>query len=262
MITGKTVGQLTELYTMTPDTLIPVEFSGSTYYASHSILTSSSSFSSRISGLETASGSISSRLFRLESVTSSVSGNTLISTNASGNEGGEIQLAKSPNSTLTGSNVIIDQYADRIRIFESGGSSRGAYIDLTQASAGVGTLLNNRVGGLVNAGVDVTLGNLKARIPTAGNRSLQVSTVSGTYSVYGSDTYSQGGTIAGSTIQDNSPRSISTTPVYLNAGYHFVTGGATDTWVIMDTSNTIAWRITMIIGASFNNNMISIERLV
>jgi hypothetical protein len=30
----------------------------------------------------------------------------------------------------------------------------------------------------------------------------------------------------------------------------------------VDTSSGIAWRITMIIGPSFTNNMISIERLV
>ena len=207
-----------------------------------------------LTGALTATGSITS--------VGNVSGNTLISTNAVASEGGEIQLAKCPNSTLSGSSVIIDQYADRIRFFENSGSFRGAHIDISTAPAGVSFLINNRASGIVNAGVDVTLGNLKARIPTSGNRSLQVSTVSGTYSVYGSDTYSQSGTIAGSTIQDNSPRSISTTPAYLNAGYHFAAAGATDTWVIMDTSNTIAWRITMILGASFNNNMISIERLV
>jgi len=130
MITGKTIGELTQLNTMISDTLIPVELSGSTYYVNHSTLTSSGSFSTRLSGLE--------------SVTSSVSGNTLISTNASGDEGGEIQLAKSPNSTLTGSNVIIDQYVDRIRIFESGGSSRGAYLNVVSQSAGVGSEILTR----------------------------------------------------------------------------------------------------------------------
>jgi hypothetical protein len=29
----------------------------------------------------------------------------------------------------------------------------------------------------------------------------------------------------------------------------------------MDTSNSIAWRITMILGAGVNNNIITIERL-
>ena len=190
-----------------------------------------------------------------------VTGQTLISTNASGNEGGEIQLAKSPNSILSGSSVIIDQYADRVRIFESGGSSRGAYIDLTLAASNVGTLLNNRSSGFVNAGVDVTLGNLKVRMSTSGNRSLQVSTVSGTYSVYGSGVYSYNG-VAGSTIDAASPRAISTTPTYIAPGYTFATAGATDTWMLMDTSNAIAWRITLIVGGGYLNNMISIERLV
>ena len=68
-----------------------------------------------------------------------VTGQNLISSNASGNEGGEIQLAKSPNSTLSGSNIIIDQYVDRVRIFESGGSSRGAYLNVVSQSSGVGS---------------------------------------------------------------------------------------------------------------------------
>jgi hypothetical protein len=29
----------------------------------------------------------------------------------------------------------------------------------------------------------------------------------------------------------------------------------------MDTSKSIAWRITLIVGSGYNNNMISIERL-
>jgi hypothetical protein len=206
-----------------------------------------------LTGALTATGSITS--------VGNVSGNTFYSTNSVGDEGGEIDLAKCPNSTLTGSNVVIDQYVDRIRFFESGGSSRGVYIDLTQAAAGVGTLLNNRVSGLVNAGVDVTLGNLKVRMSTSGNRSLQVSTVSGTYSVYGSSVYSTGGP-GGTSITDNAPFTITTTPTYINAAYNFTLGGYTDTWLLMSTSSNIAWRITLIVGSGYSNNMISIERLV
>jgi hypothetical protein len=195
------------------------------------------------------------------SASGNVTGQTLISTSASGNEGGEINLAKSPNSNLSGSNVIIDQYVDRIRFFESGGSSRGAYIDLSIAATGVGSLLNNRASGIVNAGVDVTLGNLKARMSTSGNRSLQVSTVSGTYSVYGSSVYSTGGP-GGTSITDNAPFTITTTPTYINAAYNFTLGGYTDTWLLMSTDSNIAWRITLIVGSGYSNNMISIERLV
>jgi len=116
----------------------------------------------------------------------------------------------------------------------------------------------SKASGLVIRGVDVTLGNLKARIAASGNASLQLSTVSGTYSVYGSSVYSYNG-VAGSTI--GSAISITTTPTYIAPGYNFNPAGATDTWLLMDTSAGIAWRISMIIGASYYSNLITIERL-
>jgi hypothetical protein len=133
------------------------------------------------------------------------------------------------------------------------------YIDLSKAPDGVGGEITWKASGIVNSGVDVTLGNLKVRLAGSGNRSLQVSTVSGTYSVIGSSVYSQGG-VAGSTI--SSLQTITTTPSYINAVYNFGTAGATDSWTLMDTSNTIAWRISMIVGFSYNSNLITIERLL
>ena len=63
-------------------------------------------------------------------------------TNSSGDEGGEILLAKAvTNTTLSGTGVTIDVYQNKLRFFEQGGSARGAYIDLTTTGAGVGTNL-------------------------------------------------------------------------------------------------------------------------
>lgn len=71
-----------------------------------------------------------------------LSGTYLKSSNSSGDEGGEILLAKpATNSTLGGTGVTIDVYQNKLRIFEQGGSARGAYIDLTAAATGVGTNL-------------------------------------------------------------------------------------------------------------------------
>jgi hypothetical protein len=56
-----------------------------------------------------------------------------------GDEGGEIFLNKPATNTSINTGVTIDIYQDRLRIFESGGSVRGAYIDLTTQSAGVAT---------------------------------------------------------------------------------------------------------------------------
>jgi len=190
--------------------------------------------------------------------TGDISGTTLISSYSAGNEGGEIHLAQAATSTLGGDNIIIDSYANRLRIFESGGSSRGAYIDLSQSSASVGTLLNNRIGGYVNAGTYVTMDNLKATVSTSGNRSLQIATVSGSFSSYIVGTYTLfNGGVAGT----GATLSVTTTPA-LALNWNFVSAGDSVNYIISDITNNLCYRVTMIIGGSYNNNMISIERLV
>lgn len=63
----------------------------------------------------------------------------------SGSEGGEIQfLPASTGNTLSG-NITMDIYQNKLRIFEAGGSTRGVYIDLSAATAGVGTNLSDEV---------------------------------------------------------------------------------------------------------------------
>jgi hypothetical protein len=179
---------------------------------------------------------------------------------SSGDEGGEMHFALAQtNNSLTGS-VNIDVWRNRLRLWEGGGNARGVYVDLSKAPNGVGGELLWKASGFVDAGVDVTLGNLKARIPTTGNKSLQLSTVSGTYSVYGSSVYSYNG-VGAVTLNNGTPLNVTTTPQYLASGYDFLVAGSTDVWNIMDTSAGIAWRITMIIGAGYFNNFISIERL-
>jgi hypothetical protein len=75
------------------------------------------------------------------SATGIVSGLELTSTQSSGDEGGQLNLAKAATNTTLAGNVIVDIYQNRFRIFENGGTNRGAYIDLTAAAASVGTNL-------------------------------------------------------------------------------------------------------------------------
>jgi hypothetical protein len=57
-----------------------------------------------------------------------------------GGEGGEMMLVKPiTNTNISGTGVIIDSYQDRIRIFEQGGSTRGAFLDITKQSNSVGS---------------------------------------------------------------------------------------------------------------------------
>ena len=73
-----------------------------------------------------------------------VRGLTIKSTQSSGDEGGQLDLTTpQTNTTLCGGTVSVDIYQNRFRIFESGGSNRGVYIDLTQTSNGVGSDLLN-----------------------------------------------------------------------------------------------------------------------
>ena len=89
-------------------------------------------------------------------------GTNLVSANSSGDEGGEILLAKpQTNTTLSGTGVTIDVYQNKLRIFEQGGTARGAYIDLTAAGAGVATNLLS--GGATSASWGSITGTLSSQ---------------------------------------------------------------------------------------------------
>jgi|DEB19_MinimDraft_2_1074335.scaffolds.fasta_scaffold09753_1 hypothetical protein len=115
----------------------------------------------------------------------------------------------------------------------------------------------------VGRGVDVTLDNLKVRFSATGNAGLQVSTVSGTYSVYGSTRYvAANGYAYGLSIDGASPLTINTTPTYLWSTLNFIGAGHIDEWMIMDTSAKKAWRISIIFGGGYLNNLITIEQIL
>lgn len=112
-----------------------------------------------------------------------VSGSELTSTNASGDEGGQINLTKPPNGTLDGG-ITIDAYQNKIRIFEQGGSARGVYINLPDAAGGVGTnLLATGGSGSVNVSAQYAWTNthsFSANVAFTGNN---ITVVSNTGSV-------------------------------------------------------------------------------
>ena len=176
-----------------------------------------------------------------------------------GNEGGELNLGIPVTNTTLQNRVAIDVFQDRVRIFEGSANAKGVYIDLAQSSAGVGTLLNNRVSGLVNAGTFVTMDNIKATVTTSANRGLSLATVSGSF------TYDIGGTYA-TAIPTSSGSAgtgtLTTTPTTSIFNWGFTNQGDMSTYILTDTTNSRAYRITLQIGNAFNNNMISIERLI
>jgi hypothetical protein len=102
--------------------------------------------------------------------TGTITGLDLVSTASSGNEGGEIRLATAATgSTLTAGTVTIDVFQNKLRIFETGGTNRGAYIDLSAATTGVGSnLLSGGGAGTVTSITAGTTGLTGGTITSSG----------------------------------------------------------------------------------------------
>jgi hypothetical protein len=177
-----------------------------------------------------------------------------------GDEGGEINLGIPTTNTTLQNRVAIDVFQNRLRFFEGSVDAKGAYLDLSQAAAGVGTLLNNRISGFVNAGSFVTMDNIKATVTTGGNRGLSLATVSGSFTYNIAATYALGNSSTGGAVLVGQTLTTSaTTSIF---GWNFGNTGEMQTYIITNTSSLLTYRITVMIGASYNNNMISIERLI
>lgn len=191
--------------------------------------------------------------------TNDIRGRYLISTNAVLDEGGEINLAKPPNSTLSGGTTI-DAYINQVRIFEQGGNARGVYIDLSKAPTGVGAELMWKQSNYVNAGTFVTLDNVKATLTTAaqGNRGLSLATVSGSFTANLSGTYS---TTTSNVAGAAAVAVITTTASNSLFSWNFTGQADTSTYIVSDITNNRVYRIILMIGGTYLNNFISIERL-
>jgi hypothetical protein len=112
--------------------------------------TFSSSVNTTTASLNTFSASVNGKTGSFATTGSNVfSGNQIVTGSfdvtsflnigtGNGDEGGEMMLVKPiTNTNISGSGVIIDAYTDRIRIFEQGGATRGAFLDITKQSNAV-----------------------------------------------------------------------------------------------------------------------------
>ncbi len=160
------------------------------------------------------------------------------------------------NTYNTTGNVGIGTNAPTTTLDVTGNVNVTGKINLTDPTGNVVT----KAAAFVARGEDVILGNLKVRLPATGNISMQVSTVSGTFSIYGSTLLVAGGA-AGFSISGASPLVVTTTPAYLRSGANFTDSGWSDMWILRDTSNSAVWRLTHLPGVN-NSNFISIEQLL
>jgi hypothetical protein len=114
-------------------------------------------------------------------------------------------------------------------------------------------------------GTVVTLGNLKARYPTSGNASLQLATVTGSVTLYGTAVYA-------TTADGGTPTTVSlgstgglfnTTFAYFYSSQNDIYGSCVTTWMLFDATNGNIYRIISVSGPGpATNNAISIEQLL
>ena len=177
-----------------------------------------------------------------------------------GDEGGEFQFAIPATNTTLQNRVKVDVSKDRLRFFEGSNNAKGVNIDLSKAPNGAAGELIWKVSGIINTGSFVQLDNLKAG-PTrngagGGYAGLSIGAVSTTFVANVSATYSN------STIGGTTATTVTYTTTVSNSAFGWgFTEGHASTYILNDTTNSRVYRITLQIGASYNNNFISIERL-
>lgn len=115
-----------------------------------------------------------------------------------------------------------------------------------------------KVGEFVNAGTFVTLDNVKVTVTTSGNRSLSLGAVSTSFVGNISGYYGAIGGGNGNAAKDFTFTTTASTAIF---GWHFPDHSTSATYILHDATTSRMYRITMMIGASYLNNFISIERL-
>jgi hypothetical protein len=115
-----------------------------------------------------------------------------------------------------------------------------------------------KVSGFANAGTFIQMENLKVTISTS-TRSLVIAAVNSNFiaNVSGWFGYTGGG---GGASSNNV--SVTTTNTSAHYTWGFATEGDGAQYNILDKTSNKMYRVIMMIGSNFNNNFISIERLL
>ncbi len=123
------------------------------------------------------------------------------------------------------------------------------------------------IGTYANAGDVVELDNIRIRIPSTGNKSIQIATVTGTIYVSGGSITNAVSALPGTTGATTTFTSFirktdafSTSYTYwesINIPYH----GSSQVIYMMDETNSRAYKITCNIGNAYFNNYLEIEQL-
>ena len=204
----------------------------------------------------------------IQGITGGVDGKLYILTNS----GTPLTLSNQNGSALAGNRIITGTSTDLT--ISADGTATLIY-DGTALKWRVVSVMNTPVtpqaqkaSGNVAAGVAVQLDNIQARLSTSDPRSMEVAAVSSTFSMSGTSQNLFPATSPGATGSTITMTGFSRINVNLTTSWQkwqssadFDFHGSTQTLVFTDQTTYTSYRITLIVGNGFDNNMISIERL-
>jgi hypothetical protein len=141
------------------------------------------------------------------------------------------------------------------------GVTNGIWVDYSGPSYSVIDGINC-VRQIINAGQGLSMDLLTVQMPTGGNRSLQLKVATGTIVANwsGSAVYYGGGATQASSDSSRA-QTFTTSYTYISSLWNFLSPGDSADYMFNDTTNNKFYRITLQVGAGFNNNLSVIERL-
>jgi hypothetical protein len=107
-----------------------------------------------------------------------------------------------------------------------------------------------------NAGVTVECGTIQVRMSTAGNRSMQIRSTTGSITCSGWSTWDGGGSTTAMATQ------LTETWGYVSSGPSFGTAGNWQEIFFIDATNNRTYEVRMIVGASYVGNGFLVKELI
>jgi hypothetical protein len=118
---------------------------------------------------------------------------------------------------------------------------------------------SDKIAKFVDAGVPVVFGDIQVQMATGGSRSLQIKTTGAGFTAM----ISAYATYSGSfTYFSDATQAINSSFAHIGTTWSFGVNGDVAVYFVRDTTNSRFYRITLMVGASYINNMISIEKLI
>lgn len=151
--------------------------------------------------------------------------------------------------------------SERLRIDPSGNVNISGKLNIGDATGNVAV----KAAGFVNESVPVTLGDIQVQMaPNGSSRSLQIKTTGTTFTAMVSayTTYNGASGTNSFTYFSDITQNINTVFAHLGTTWGFAQSGDVANYFVRDSTNLRFWRITLMVGPSYFNNFISIERLL